>query len=185
MVANITYEYSGNKVTMYLDEGAYTTNSKYDAGGYWADDLLPGTPVKLSTAQGMTVTRASASDRVIGMVYGTPQIVTNGSQYGRTAAIQLFGDFVHEVEIATDSGTIAIGDSVYLKSHAGSFSKGVWAKDASPFASAQLFTLSGNGEVITVSAVTPNTTVALQSSSATGSIASGSTIYVLFGAHSF
>lgn len=178
MVANITYEYSGNKVTMFLDEGAYTTNSHYDEGGYWADDLVPGVPVKLSTAQGMTVTRASSGDRPIGLVFGTPQIVTNGAQYGRTAAIQLFGDFVHEVEILTNSDTIAIGDPVKFTSHAGSFSKGCWEKDA--IGAGTDFVLTGNAQTISM-----NNTVALQSSSATGSIASGSTIYVLFGAHSY
>lgn len=149
----------GNEVTMQLAEGAWTDSDAYKEGGSFALPMLKGTVVSLVTSADMMVTKSGAGVTPIGIVISTP-MGTNTTN-GRYATVRLFGRQIEEVEIHTSSDAIAPGGSVQFSTSGGSYSCGVWQKD------------------------TANHTIALQSTSATGSIASGSLIAVLFGADVF
>lgn len=150
----------GNEVTMQLAEGAWTDNDAYKEGGSFAAPILKGCVVKLVTTADLMVTKSGAGETPIGIVVSAP-MGTNTTN-GRYATIRLFGRNIEEVELHTASDAIAVGGYVQFSTSGGKYSNGVWQKDG-----------------------TANHTIALQSSSASGSIASGSLIAVLFGADLF
>lgn len=154
------FQYDGNEATFKLAEGAWTNNDDYKEGGSFASALVVGQHVKLITNVDYLVTASGDGDVPIGYI----KAITGGKNEtnGRVGTVVLFGDFIHEVEIETSSDAIAINGSVQYSNSGGTYGKGVWIKDG-----------------------TPNTTRVLASTSASGSIAAGTRIPVLFGAHSF
>jgi hypothetical protein len=152
--------YHGNEITMRLLEGAWTSNADYKDGGSFASPISVGCIVKLVTTRSFTVAAATSVSTPIGVVISTP--MGTNTPDGRFAAVRLFGRQIEEVELDTASDAIAIGGYVTFQNPGGSYSNGVWTKDA-----------------------TANHTIALEASAASGSIASGSLIAVLFGVDLF
>lgn len=154
------FQYDGNQATMRLAEGAWTDNDAYKEGGSFAAPLKVGHKVKLVTTVDYCVTLSGAGDTPIGEVMA----VSGGKNEtnGRWGTIKLYGDFIEECELATASDAIAIGGYVQYSTSGGTYDKGRWTKDGSA-----------------------NDTRVLNSSSASGSIAAGDRIHVLFGAHAF
>lgn len=153
------FQYDGNEATFLLAEGAWTDNDDYKEGGSFAAPLLVGMEVALVTTVDYLVTKSDTGATPIGRL----KSITGGknSTNGRVGTVKLYGDFVDEVEVATASDAIAIGGSVAFSTSGGTYGKGQWLKD------------------------TANDTRVLASTSASGSIAAGTRIPVLFGAFSF
>lgn len=152
-----TFWHSPCSAAMALNEGTWSDNDKYTVGGYFASEMDKDMFVALDTAGNFRVKKATATaDVVIGKLISEPQ--GEHTTYGRQGTVLLFGDYIMEVEIHTASDTIAVGGSVQFSASGGKYGEGVWIKDA-----------------------TANGTLALASSSATGSIATGSVIPVMFG----
>lgn len=154
------YHESPPKVAMFLNEGAWTDDDDYKLGGYFASPLDKDTIVTLDTSADFTVKKATLStDTPIGKLISEPQGEhTSGARVG---TVLLFGDCVLECEIHTASDQITVGGYVQFTKSGGYFDGGTWQKDTS------------------------NDTVALASTSASGSIATGSVIPVLFGKFAF
>jgi hypothetical protein len=157
---------------MIVNVGSWTDDANYVLGGYFGTDLDAELFVALDTTADWTVKRASTSaDILIGKMISQPSGEHTAS--GARATILMFGDMISEVEIDTASDVIAVGDSVIFSAKGGSFSAGVWKK-----ATATSYTLTGTGEG---TSSFYNGTVVLATTSASGSIASGTTVPVLFG----
>jgi hypothetical protein len=172
MVATTHRYVHGNKAAFDVDEGAYTTNSNYVMGGYFATPYTDsGIAVKLVTTRSWTVERATASsDVVVGITddqpFGKPEA------FGRVVTVKLLGSYIDTVQLATDSAAITIGDRLSL---AGS---NLWSKDAAG-GTDQSYTLSGNAQTISY---TPSYVVALESIGTASIDDGGQKIHVLFGA---
>jgi len=152
--------YDGNKVPMAVDEGAWTADSTRTLGGYFATPAQEGMFVSLVSTKSFAVAKCT-SGNPIGKLVGGPIGAVSLGQFGRQWTVQLFGDYVSEVELDTASDAIAIGGSLQFSKNGGKEGNGVFKND------------------------TANSIISLEASAATGSIASGSKLYVLFGAHSF
>jgi hypothetical protein len=151
------FRFDGNEVTMQLAEGAWTDSDLYKEGGYFAAPLKNGNPVKMSSDY--RVTLSGTGDTPIGYVKSI--LGGENKTNGRWGTIKLFGLFVNTVEMATASDAVAVGGSVQFSTSGGTYGEGTWVKD------------------------TANDTIALNSTSASGSIAAGERIHVLFGAVKF
>jgi len=162
-----TFWDSPAKAAMTCYEGTWTDNDKYKDGGYFATPLDANMWVALRTASDFAVMKATAStDIIIGKLESEPQGEHTTS--GRQGNVLLLGDFVLEVELATNSGAIVPGDKLIFTGAGGSYSEGYWSKNQ-----------------VTTSFADYVGPIALASSSATGSIASGSVIPALFGFRSY
>jgi hypothetical protein len=171
-----TYWHSPCRAAMALAEGAWTDDAKAILGGAFASELDKDCFVALDTTGDFRVKKASAStDMLIGKLISEPEgeHVANS----RHGTVLLFGDYIQEVELNTASDTIAPGDGVQLYALGGKFGEGTWEK----FVAESTLVVSGSADLATASVTRFNGTVALASSSTTGSIASGSVIPVLMG----
>ena len=147
---------------MKLYEGAWTDSNLYKLGGYFASPMDADTWVCLYTGSSWTVRKATASsDIVIGKLESEPQGDHVASS--RDGTILLLGQWVGEVELHTSSDVVAIGEYVKFSTSGGKFGEGLFIKDDTA--------ASGSSSGF----------LALASSSASGSVASGSLIPVLFG----
>ena len=163
------------RANLFLAEGAWTDDDKAKLGGAFASPLDAHMTVALDTTGNFRAKKATAStDKLIGHLISEPQ--GEHVQNSRVGAVLLFGDFVMECELNTASDTVAVGDCVELFGSGGKFGEGTWKK----FVATTTLVVSGS-ETATASVTRFNGTVALASSSATGSIDSGSVIPVLFG----
>lgn len=161
---------------MALAEGAWTDDDKAILGGAFASEIEKDCYVALDTGGDFRVKKASAStDVVVGKMYSKPQ--GEHTENGRYGTVLLFGDFIQEVELATNSDTIAVGDGVELTGVGGKFGEGKFTK----FVATSTLVVSGSTDLATASVTRYNGTLALASSSTTGSITSGSVIPVLMG----
>lgn len=160
MAVSVSRIYDYNKVAFNPDEGAWTDNDKYKEGGYFASEVVIGSFVSLVSTAPWHVTLSGAGTTPVGKVIA----ITGGKNEtnGRIATVELFGKRVERLEIHTASDAITIGGYVQYSTSGGSYSCGLWQKDG-----------------------TANDTLALESSSASGSIALGERIYVLMGAERF
>ena len=162
--ATYTYFDSPCRASMALVEGAWTDDDKYKVGGYFASPLDKDTFVALSKTVDWAVVKASAStDIVIGKLVTDPEgeHVANS----RHGTIQLFGDYIMEVELSTASqalGAITAGDSLVLTASGGKYGEGLWVKNK------PLGTASFNGTICMISL-------------ATASMATGTLVPVLVG----
>jgi len=151
-----TFWHAPCAAAMALEEGAWTDNDKYKDGGYFASPMDKDMFVALTT-RSFTVKKATAStDVIVGKLISEPQ--GEHTTYGRQGTILLLGDYVLELEVHTASDTLAVGGYVQLSASGGKYGEGLWFKDT-----------------------TSNGTLVLASSTASGSIASGSVIPVLVG----
>lgn len=151
------YHEAPPKMAFNLAEGAWTDNDKYKDGGYFAAPLDKDCWVDLVTASEALVTKSGLNGTPIGKLITEPMgpHVANG----RKGTILLLGAAVMEVEIATQSDVIPAGASVKFSTSGGKWGEGLWTVDSSP-----------------------NGTIALASTPASGSMVSGSRLPVLFGA---
>jgi hypothetical protein len=159
MTVTVSRIYEGNKVAFNLDEGAWTDDDTRKEGGYFAAELKPGYFVSLG-AVAFHATLSGAGVTPVGKLIS----VTGGKNEtgGRIGTVELFGKRIERLEIHTASDAITIGGYVQYSTSGGSYSCGLWQKDG-----------------------TANDTLALESSSASGSIALGERIYVLMGVTRF
>ena len=101
----------GNRVSMPVSEGAWTSNADYKEGGYFASPIKVGDFVALEGTTAFLVEKASAEDP-IGIVEGQP--MGKNEENGRVAAVRMFGEVIIPVVLHSTSGDVAIGDSVEL-----------------------------------------------------------------------
>lgn len=154
------FQYDGNLVTMRVAEGAWTDSDKYKEGGYFAVPVTNGMTVALEGNVDYLVTRSVSGSTPI----GTIEAIQGGanSTNGRWATVRLFGGFIREVEVDTASDKLTIGCSVQFAATGGQYANGLWKIDTGS-----------------------NDTIVLNTTSASGSIAVGERVHVLFGAHRF
>jgi len=103
----------GNRVSMPVSEGVWTSNSDYKEGGYFASPIKVGDYVKLAGTADFLVEKCS-SGTPIGVVVGTP--MGKNETNGRVATVELFCSRVMKVTIGGSTASpqdIDIGDSVY------------------------------------------------------------------------
>jgi hypothetical protein len=157
-----TYFDSPCRATMKLVEGAWTDDDTKKAGGYFASPLNKDMFVKLHATLDWTVQKATAStDIILGKLISDPEgeHVANS----RLGTIQLNGNYIMEVEMATTSAVLSAGDSVILTASGGGLGEGLWVVNA------PAGTKTFNGTIALVSM-------------ATASYGSGITVPILFGA---
>jgi len=99
----------GNRVSMPVSEGAWTSNADYKEGGYFATPIKVGDYVKLAGGTDFLVTKCT-SGTPIGVVVGEP--MGKNETNGRVATIELFCARVTKVTLGAASLAVAVGDSV-------------------------------------------------------------------------
>ena len=112
-------------VQMFVEEGNYTVvESAQGIGGtepvgYFASPVHKGDFVKL-TSTDKVVAPAGSSDTIIGQVIDHPQwfgdrpnaSATSGNYNRRSCTVQLWGDYVKAIQLASDNSAVAVGDSI-------------------------------------------------------------------------
>lgn len=147
-----TYWHTPARASMRLVEGSWSDDDDYKLGGYFSAPLDKDMWVALYTGSDFTVMKATAStNTVIGKLISEPQGEHNTTS-GRYGTVLLLGDFVLEVECATNSA-INIGAPVKLTASGGTYAEGVWTSHSAAngtIALAAYATASGAGYKIPV-----------------------------------
>ncbi|MEI6795242.1 MAG: hypothetical protein WCK39_00105 [Methanomassiliicoccales archaeon] len=181
MVMKTAYNYHENVASPFVDEGVFTANERDIEGGEFASPIKAGIPVKMVSAKTMTVIACAANESPIGFAQGQA-IGLETARYSRAITVRFLGDQIKEIEVATNSDTIAVGDALVFSATGGKFGLGVWVKDATPATTVTNDSVVGTASHTHVATVNDkNRTYALGPSEATGSIPLGKTIPVLFG----
>jgi len=100
----------GNVVTLPVEEGAWTSDSNYKDGGYFANPVAVGDFVVLNGTVDFRVKKAASTEDPIGVVVGSP--MGKNEANGRSAAIELFCHRVMKIKLSATSKAVAIGGHV-------------------------------------------------------------------------
>jgi hypothetical protein len=154
------FQYEGNQVTMRLAEGAWTDDDKHKEGGSFALPLKNGQTVTLQGAVDYLVTESVTGSTPIGILMDV--LGGTNATNGRYGTVRMFGSHIEECEVFTGSDALTIGSSIKFYGTGGTYGKGMWWIDTAS-----------------------NDTIVLNTTSASGSIAAGERVHVLFGATKF
>lgn len=113
------------QLPFFVEEGNYTVMESVqgiagnDEVGVFSAPVHKGDFVKL-TSEDQVVAPATANDKIIGQVIDHPQFYgnrpnetsTSGSYNRRIATVQLWGDFVHALQLKAENKAVAVGDAV-------------------------------------------------------------------------
>lgn len=113
------------QLPFFVEEGNYTVMESVqgiagnDEVGVFSAPVHKGDFVTL-TDEDNVVAPATDSDKIIGQVIDHPQFygdrpnatATSGNYNRRIATVQLWGDFVHALQLVEENSAIAVGDAV-------------------------------------------------------------------------
>ena len=113
------------QLPFFVEEGNYTVMESVqgiagnDEVGVFSAPVHKGDFVTL-TEEDNVVAPATDSDKIIGQVIDHPQFygnrpnatATSGNYNRRIATVQLWGDFVHALQLVEENSAIAVGDAV-------------------------------------------------------------------------
>lgn len=113
------------QLPFFVEEGNYTVMESVqgiagnDEVGVFSAPVHKGDFVKL-TSEDNVVAPATSSDKIIGQVIDHPTFygdrpngsATSGNYNRRIATVQLWGDFVHALQLTEENKAVAVGDAV-------------------------------------------------------------------------